>query len=232
MRAIQNWAGSAARAGRADLRIASTRSISMWAAAATFSLGLTAAYPPCPRLVWNASASSPIGLYAIDPHARLRSGDMAVAWAPGYARRLAAARGYLPLQVPLVKSVAAGEGDRVCARGAIVRINGRFAARRQIRDSRKRQMPSWTGCIRLSSGDVFLLSSTSPWPSTGAISEQRTGIRWWERRRFCGAGERLAPRCRACLERPRHGRASSTGGPGRLRSLRSGSEFLKTGSGA
>ncbi len=43
-----------------------------------------------------------------------------------------------------------------------MRINGRFAARRQIRDSRKRQMPSWTGCIRLSSGDVFLLSQHQP----------------------------------------------------------------------
>src|SRR3546814_6317116 len=28
-------------------------------------LGLTMAFPPAPRLVWNASASAPIGLYAV-----------------------------------------------------------------------------------------------------------------------------------------------------------------------
>ncbi len=134
----------------------------MWAAAVTLSFELTAAYPPRPRLLWNASASSPIGLYSINPHALLRTGDMAVAWAPRNARRLAAERGYLPLQVPLVKSVAASEGDRVCAQGTLVRINGRLAARRQIRDPRNREMPSWTGCIRLSPGDVFLLSEREP----------------------------------------------------------------------
>lgn len=87
---------------------------------------------------------------------------MAVAWAPEKARRLAATRGYLPLHVPLVKSVAASEGDWVCARGTLIRINGRLAARRRIRDPHNRQMPSWTGCIKLSSGDVFLLSQRQP----------------------------------------------------------------------
>lgn len=43
-----------------------------------------------------------------------------------------------------------------------MRINGRLAARRQIRDPSERQMPSWTGCIRLSQGDVFLLSQRQP----------------------------------------------------------------------
>src|SRR3546814_5975758 len=32
-------------------------------------LGLTMAFPPAPRLVWNASASAPIGLYAVTPGA-------------------------------------------------------------------------------------------------------------------------------------------------------------------
>ncbi|MCJ2182390.1 hypothetical protein MTR62_06700 [Novosphingobium sp. 1949] len=31
------------------------------------ALGLTIAQPPLPRLVWNASASAPIGLYAVSP---------------------------------------------------------------------------------------------------------------------------------------------------------------------
>src|SRR3546814_1556457 len=42
-------------------------------------LGLTMAFPPAPRLVWNASASAPIGLYAVTPGAPVGPGDMVIA---------------------------------------------------------------------------------------------------------------------------------------------------------
>ena len=45
-------------------------------------LGLTAAFPPAPRLVWNASASAPIGLYAVTPGAEGDPGDMVIARVP------------------------------------------------------------------------------------------------------------------------------------------------------
>src|SRR5690348_16293175 len=71
---------------------------------------------PSRRLVWNASASAPIGLYwRVD--GRPERGDLVLAWAPIWARRLADERHYLPLSVPLVKRVAAISGDVVCATG-------------------------------------------------------------------------------------------------------------------
>lgn len=113
-------------------------------------------------LVWNASPSAPPGLYRAHADAPVRRGDMVVAWAPPSARRLAAARSYLPFRVPLVKQVAAVAGDRVCARQGRIFINGRQAALRQRRDPSGRLMPWWSGCTRLDRGETFLLSPAGP----------------------------------------------------------------------
>src|SRR3546814_18802991 len=53
-------------------------------------LGLTMAFPPAPRLVWNASASAPIGLYAVTPGAPVGPGAMVLARVPDPWRMLAA----------------------------------------------------------------------------------------------------------------------------------------------
>lgn len=118
--------------------------------------------PPAPLLLWNASASSPVGLYAVTSPGVPTVGDMVVAWAPPSARRLAAARFYLPYDVPLVKRVAAIGGDRVCAERNRIFINGRPAALRQARDPSGRLMPWWSGCARLARGELLLLSSAGP----------------------------------------------------------------------
>jgi conjugative transfer signal peptidase TraF len=121
-------------------------------------LGLTIADPPLPRLVWNASASAPRGLYMVSPETPVLRGDMVIAWAPESARVLAARRRYLPLNVPLVKRVAAVRGDRVCAIGAVITIGNRPVAFRRTRDAAGRSMPWWRGCLTLRSGEVLLLT--------------------------------------------------------------------------
>src|SRR5689334_4676678 len=79
-------------------------------------LAIAASAIPSPRLVWNASASAPVGLYwRIDGRPARR--DLVLAWAPLWARRLADERHYLPMAVPLIKRVAAVDGDTVCAGG-------------------------------------------------------------------------------------------------------------------
>jgi type IV secretory pathway protease TraF len=85
-----------------------------------------------------------------------------VAWAPAPARRLAAARHYLPAAVPLVKRVAAAPGDRVCATRETIFVNGRLAALRRLRDPSGRPMPWWSGCRVLRQGELFLLSPDTP----------------------------------------------------------------------
>ena len=126
------------------------------------ALAATLPWQPSPVLVWNGSASSPIGLYRVRPAAGVRAGDMVIAWPPDEARALGAARHYLPRNVPLVKRVTAAAGDRVCALGEAILVNGRRVATRLKADPAGRPMPWWHGCERLRGGDLLLLSAGVP----------------------------------------------------------------------
>jgi type IV secretory pathway protease TraF len=117
------------------------------------------AWRPAPVLLWNASASAPAGLYFLWGRGAVRRGGMAVARLAGPEQAFAAQRRYLPAAVPLVKRVAAIAGDRVCAVGPLITINGRWAAVRRLRDPAGRLMVWWDGCRRLRAGEVFLLSA-------------------------------------------------------------------------
>ena len=114
-----------------------------------------------PRLVWNASASAPLGLYWLTQKAP-EVGDFVLAEPPADARRLAAARGYLPASIDLVKRVAAGPGSRICTVGGRVLIDGTTVAERLERDSLGRPLPAWTGCRTLGAAEFFLLMEGVP----------------------------------------------------------------------
>lgn len=125
--------------------------------AGTLILLLSAALPPAPRLLWNASASAPIGLYVVAPGALVDPDDTVVARVPRRYRLLAASRGYLPMNVPLVKRVAAYAGDEVCALGKEIVINGRWIASRRAVDAAGLPMPWWSGCVVLRGRQLLLL---------------------------------------------------------------------------
>jgi conjugative transfer signal peptidase TraF len=119
-------------------------------------VGLAMLARPAPLLVWNASASAPIGLYRMLPGKPVR-GDLVLVHTPESVRQLAAARGYLPANVPLVKRIVARGGDVVCAAAGAIYINGRIAAERMPGDRLGRPLPKWSGCHLLDSGEAFLL---------------------------------------------------------------------------
>lgn len=129
----------------------------LFVGAGTLILLLSAALPPAPLLVWNASASAPIGLYAVAPGAFVEPGDMVVARVPKRYRLLAATRRYLPRNVPLVKRVAAYAGDEVCGLGRDIFINGRWTASRRAADATGLPLPWWSGCLVLRGRQLFLL---------------------------------------------------------------------------
>ena len=155
--------GEELRRRRRDRRLGRLR---IWAAAgsaaAVTALAATLFWPPGPLLLWNSTASAPLGLYRVGTPSGLEPGDMVVAWAPLEARRVASERGYAPFNVPLVKIVAAGAGDEVCAAGEAIFINGRLEARRRASDPLGRPLPWWNGCTRLSAGELFLLTPGEP----------------------------------------------------------------------
>jgi conjugative transfer signal peptidase TraF len=131
----------------------------MLGSSASLALVGTLLWRPQPLLIWNASSSSPLGFYTVARARRVIVGDLIVAWAPPAARRLAARRNYLPTNVPLIKRVAAVQGDIVCAKRSLVLINGHVASLRRSSDRRGRPLPWWNGCKVLAKGELFLLSS-------------------------------------------------------------------------
>jgi len=132
---------------------ATAAGLTLVALGAWIHYGLT----PEPRLVWNASESAPVGLWRIMPGAKTAVGDMVLANPPGPARRLAAERGYLPANVPLLKRLAAVSGDRVCVNGDTLAINGQAVAIQRAADGLGREMPRWIGCRALREGEALLL---------------------------------------------------------------------------
>ena len=136
------------------------RSRSTAAGVAAFTVAALVAsmfWQPRPLLVWNASASAPVGLYAVTSPDQVRAGEMVIAWTPEPARSLAAERRYLPSNVPLVKRVGAVAGDQVCAIGEAIWVNGRHVGARRKVDGAGLRMPAWTGCRELPAGEYFLL---------------------------------------------------------------------------
>jgi len=119
-------------------------------------IGLVTLARPAPWLVWNASASAPIGLYRVLPGKPIR-GDLVLVRTPSSVRQLAAERGYLPQNVPLVKRVAALDGDTVCAANDVISVDGRVVGERLLHDRSGRPLPAWSGCRLLDDGEVFLL---------------------------------------------------------------------------
>jgi conjugative transfer signal peptidase TraF len=117
---------------------------------------------PMPRLLWNASASVPIGLYGIAALNRLAIADLVVVAPPKPLAAFLALRGYLPLGVPLIKHIFALPGQSVCRNGLLVAVDGIAAGRALAHDWRGRVLPAWRGCRVITPDEVFLMNSDEP----------------------------------------------------------------------
>ena len=148
--------GAALRAERRRQRARIRRVIA--SAALVAALIATIVVPPRPHILWNASASAPIGLWRVVPGAPVKRGDMVVVQLEQPWRGFAARRHYLPANVPLLKRIAAEPGDRVCAYQAWIFVEGRLAAIRRHADRAGRALPWWHGCRTLRDGAMLLLT--------------------------------------------------------------------------
>src|SRR3546814_20110833 len=116
------------------------------------ALGLILAAPIRPLLVWNATPSAPVGLYAVSAPHDVERGDMVIARLSPPWRTLADARRYVPANVPLVKRVATAPGDTACARGTAALPARHLRAGRRICDETRRLVPWWRGFHRTKRG--------------------------------------------------------------------------------
>lgn len=120
-------------------------------------IGVSIVLHPVPLLVWNASASVPVGLYRAAFGAPER-GDFALVRTPDSVAMLAAERGYLPIGVPLIKHITAVVGDDVCALDSTIFVDGIASAHQLETDRAGRSLPRWNGCRRLDRDEYFLLA--------------------------------------------------------------------------
>lgn len=126
------------------------------------ALASTLLFDHDPLLVWNASASVPIGLYAVRPIGALSVTDLVVARPPGPLARWLGERRYLPQGVPLIKRVAGLPSQEICRNGLAVSVGGIVMAQARERDHAGRPLPVWKGCFTLLPGEVFLLNWDEP----------------------------------------------------------------------
>ena len=122
--------------------------------------------PSKARVVYNASDSVPIGWYRITPldtdANAIPVDSIVLVDLPEHIATLADKRGYLPLDVPLLKRVGAVAPQNVCIEDGRVRIDGVTVAHVLLIDALARPLPSWTHCRQLAEGELFLLSTTNP----------------------------------------------------------------------
>ncbi len=112
---------------------------------------------PRPLLIWNASKSVPIGWYFVE-HRQPKLHEIAVVKLDNWPKIYASSRGYLPMNVWLLKPVAALSPAIVCRFGRYVFVDGKLIARAKLFDRQNRILPRWTGCHALSSDEVFLIA--------------------------------------------------------------------------
>lgn len=130
--------------------------------AAVLGIGASFVIHPAPRLLWNATASVPVGLYRLHPDPNPHVGDLVALRLPEAPANLLAWRGYLPLGVPLLKPVAAVAGQSVCRIALRITIDGAAVGDAQTIDHRGRPLPVWQGCQRLSGGQIFVMNPAEP----------------------------------------------------------------------
>ncbi len=127
--------------------------------AAGLALGLAPAalrWPPA--LIWNATASAPIGLYLLQIVDRPRVGDLVAVQPPSALAAWLDGRGAAPLGVLLIKRVAAVAPSTACWTPSELRLDGTPVARLLSHDRNGRRLPIPAGCRTLTPDQVLLLN--------------------------------------------------------------------------
>jgi conjugative transfer signal peptidase TraF len=123
------------------------------------------------RVIWNASASVPVGLYRIVPAGRIDVTDLAVVMPPDELAAFLDERGYLLRGLPLIKRVLALSGTTVCRSGAKIVAYGTTYGEARALDTRGRPLPVWQGCRQINDGEAFFMN----WDSLDSFDSRYFG---------------------------------------------------------
>jgi conjugative transfer signal peptidase TraF len=124
----------------------------------TMGMAIAAFIPTPIKLIWNASASAPIGFYTVEPAERLQAPELVAVTPPEPLASFIAGRGYVGRGVPMLKRVLGLPGQRVCRTGFTITVDGIEVGDALERDHLGRELPAWRGCRVIAEGEIFLMN--------------------------------------------------------------------------
>jgi len=136
----------------------SRRRILAVTALAVITIAATGAVEWPTKLIWNATASAPIGFYTVEPADRPTVPELVAVMPPEPLAGFMVARGYVGRGVPLLKRVVGIAGQRVCRTGRTITVDGIEMGDALTRDSIGRELPVWQGCRVIADGEIFLMN--------------------------------------------------------------------------
>lgn len=126
------------------------------------AVAAAAIVPTSLKLVWNVSASAPIGLYRIEPAERLAVPDLVAVMPPEPLEDFMVERGYVGRNVPILKRVLGLPGQRICRTGRTITVDGIAMGEALNRDRLDRPLPVWSGCRVIADDELFLMNWQAP----------------------------------------------------------------------
>ena len=124
----------------------------------TMGVAIAAFIPTPTKLIWNATASAPIGFYTVEPAERVEVPELVAVMPPEPLAAFMAERGYIARGVPLLKRVVGLPGQRVCRLRFTITVDGIEMGEALERDSLGRDLPVWQGCRVIGDSQLFLMN--------------------------------------------------------------------------
>lgn len=110
------------------------------------------------KLIWNATASAPVGFYTVEPARALEVPDLVAVVPPEPLERFMIERGYVGRGVPLLKRVLGLPGQRICRLRSTITVDGIVMGEALVHDRVGCDLPAWQGCRIVRDGELFLMN--------------------------------------------------------------------------
>ncbi|UVV69186.1 S26 family signal peptidase [Brucella anthropi] len=127
-------------------------------ALAVIGIAAASVADPPTKLIWNATASAPIGFYTVAPADALDVAELVAVMPPEPLAAFITERGYVARGVPLLKRVLGLPGQQVCRTGRAITVDEIEMGEALKRDGLGRDLPVWQGCRVIRQGQLFLMN--------------------------------------------------------------------------